>query len=157
MIAWRICKAKRAATALSGEGAARFPGRWNSARHPVVYLGQSRALAALELLVHVEDLALLGGVSWVAVPVEFADDLVSAATRLPADWDAVPAPAGTRALGDRWLESGRSAVLRVPSVVVRGEFNYLLNPAHPDFARIKAGPPEVFKFDQRLRFPRSPA
>jgi RES domain-containing protein len=55
-----------------------------------------------------------------------------------------------QALGDQWLDSQESAVLRVQSVVARGEHNYLLNPAHPDFAAIVPEPPAIFRFDPRL-------
>lgn len=69
---------------------------------------------------------------------------------LPAGWRASPAPPQTQAIGDAWLAERRSAVLAVPSAVVPIESNYLLNPAHPDFARITAGQPESFDLDQRL-------
>jgi RES domain-containing protein len=75
---------------------------------------------------------------------------------LPRDWRASPAPAALRALGDRWLEEGRSAVLRIPSAVVGAvgvEFNYLLNPAHPDFRLITIGPEQAYDVDERLNRP----
>lgn len=150
MIAWRICKAKRKATALSGEGAAKFPGRWNSAGRHVVYLGESRSLAALEVLVHAEDLSVLNAIRWVAIPVEFDPSLVSVPIALPAGWDAVPAPSVTHRLGDEWLDGKHSLILRVPSVVTKGEFNYLVNPAHPDFAKLTIHPAEPYRFDQRI-------
>lgn len=150
MIAWRICKAKHQATALSGDGAAKYPGRWNSVGRRIVYLGESRSLAALETLVHAEDLSLLSAIAWVAIPVEFDDSLVFHPSRFPAGWDSVPPDAATRHFGDDWIDGRRSLALRVPSVVIKGECNYLLNPLHPDFARIKAGTPEPFSFDKRV-------
>jgi len=154
MIAWRICKAKREATALSGEGAAKYPGRWNSAGRRVVYLGESRSLAALEALVHTEDLSLLSAISWIVIPVEFDDALVSEPGILPADWRSVPPVNATRQLGDTWIDGQLSVALRVPSVVTKGEFNYLLNPGHRDFVRVKMGAPEPFHFDKRIGQPR---
>jgi len=53
-------------------------------------------------------------------------------------------------MGDAWIKSGRPAALRVPSVIVPGEFNYLLNPRHPDFSNLKFGEPAAFLFDPRL-------
>jgi RES domain-containing protein len=150
VIAWRICKTRRVAAALSGEGAAKIPGRWNSTGRPMVYLAESRALAAMEILVHVEDVSLLSAASWSVVPVEFEESLASTATHLPDDWDAVPAPVSTRGFGDRWLDGQRSLLLRVPSAVVNGEFNFLLNPNHPDIRKAKARTAEVFYFDHRL-------
>lgn len=150
MIAWRIGKARRRDTALTGEGSAKFPGRWNSAGRRMVYLGESRSLAALEVLAHAEDLSLLKAIEWIAIPVRFDDALISNPTRLPPDWDAIPPPASTRAIGDKWLDSLRSLALRVPSAVTKGEHNYLLNPQHPEFVKIKIGDAEPYFFDQRI-------
>ncbi len=150
MKAWRVCAARYAATAFSGEGAAKFPGRWNSAGRPMIYLAESRALAGMEILVHIEDVSLLSAMAWVAIPAEFGDALIGETPRLPRDWRAIPAAQGTRRLGDRWLESNASVVLRVPSVTIQGEFNYIVNPRHPDYARLHIGHPEPFHFDARL-------
>ncbi|HEY1792906.1 MAG TPA: RES family NAD+ phosphorylase [Opitutaceae bacterium] len=150
MIAWRLCNAKRSATALTGEGAAKFPGRWNSTGRSVVYMSESRSLAALEVLAHTEDTSLLGAVKWVAIQVEFDGGLVSEVRRLPPNWSELPSPASTRAVGDEWIEKRRSLVLRVPSVVTAGEFNLLLNPRHPDLAKARIGSPQAFRFDSRI-------
>lgn len=148
--AWRICKTKWARSAFDGRGAAVVPGRWNSSGTSIIYTAESRSLASLEVLVHAEDTSLLSAMSMVAIPISFADTLVETPAKFPPDWRELPAPASTRAFGDAWIASGRSAILRVPSVVTLGEFNYLLNPHHPDFARITLGKPELFSFDGRL-------
>ena len=72
---------------------------------------------------------------------------------LPRDWRQDSAPASTRSIGDAWVLSGTGAALRVPSVVVPMEFNYALNPRHPDFARVVVGTPMPFPFDPRLPLP----
>ena len=69
---------------------------------------------------------------------------------LPRDWRKSRAPATLRTLGDQWIAEGRSAVLRVPSVLIETESNYLLNPAHRDFSRCGFGKPKPFQFDRRL-------
>jgi len=69
---------------------------------------------------------------------------------LPPNWREYPAPPQLQAIGDKWVRSKRSAVLRVPSVIVPGEHNYLLNPEHPKFRRIVVGKPEKFALDLRL-------
>ncbi|MGH7943674.1 MAG: RES family NAD+ phosphorylase [Opitutaceae bacterium] len=148
--AWRICKEKRAVTAFDGRGAAENPGRWNSAAVAIAYAAESRSLAAVEVLVHTEDTSLLAGIRWAAVPVSFGESLIQVPKRVPDDWRQVPAPASTRAFGDAWVAEGRSVVMRVPSVVTPGEFNYLINPRHPDFNQLKIGSPEPFSFDLRL-------
>lgn len=68
----------------------------------------------------------------------------------PKNWRAEPAPKRLQTLGDDWLVFGKSAVLRVPSAIVAGEFNYLLNPLHSDFSRLPIHGPERFPIDKRL-------
>ncbi len=147
--AWRIVRENHAATALDGEGARRYGGRWNSPGTRVVYASATLSLAALELLVH-----LLPPVRfrYVAIPIEFDDGLVEVVSMdsLPIEWTEEPPPQSTQWMGDRWVEEGRSAVLRLPSVIVPTEPNYLLNPAHPDFRKVRIGAPAPFAFDPRL-------
>lgn len=147
---WRIIKAKHRSTAFSGLGARSFGGRWNSPGVAMVYLAESRALAALELLVHLMAADLPS--RYVFIPVEVPDILVEPldAKRLLKDWRATPAPTRLREMGDAWLAGGSSAVLQVPSAVVPREFNFLLNPAHADSAKLVIGDSEPFDFDLRL-------
>jgi RES domain-containing protein len=147
--AWRIVKEKHTATAFSGEGAAKTGGRWNSRGVPVVYASCTKALAALESLVHLNPTVLF---KYVAFRIKFDDALVEIfpAKALPADWQTEPPPPSTKAIGDDWVRAMRSAVLALPSVIISGEPNYLLNPAHPDFKKISIGKPEPFAFDPRL-------
>jgi RES domain-containing protein len=149
-VGWRIVKSARAATAFDGEGARLYGGRWNSPGLAVVYTAENVSLAALELLVHLQESALLA--SYSLLPATFPAGLVSAleTAALPARWNAYPGPARLRELGDAWLAERRSAVLAVPSAVVPAERNYLLNPAHPDFRKVTLGPPQRFAFDRRL-------
>jgi RES domain-containing protein len=118
----------------------------------VVYTSGTLALALVETLVHLPSGVLP---AFTAVPVDFDDALVMALDRedLPADWMKDPAPASTKALGDAWVFAARSAVLRVPSVVVPPEHNYVIDPDHPDFPRIRIGTPIPFPFDARLPLP----
>ena len=151
MRVWRICKAEHAATAFTGEGAILYPGRWHRAGIPVVYCSESRALAALEQLVHLHRNRLPP--HFVCFPVDIPHDLAITVVRvqdLPADWRRYPEPAELRDIGTRWAEAGDTVVLQVPSAVVPGEHNFLLNPRHPDFGRLVLGDPEPFEFDQRL-------
>lgn len=145
--AWRIVKAKHAASAFSGEGARLYGGRWNSAGVSLVYTSATRALAALESMVHLNPPVLF---SYAIIPVEFDAALVEKIPALPPGWNAMPAPPATRLLGDAWARESRSAVLEVPSVIIPSEPNYLLNPAHPDFKAVTIGAPEPFSFDPRL-------
>lgn len=149
---WRITSETWSHAAFTGEGSRRSPGRWNSRGIPVVYTAESRSLAVLEALVNFEGTDRRKLPPCVLFEVRFDVRLVEVLepSMLPADWVAYPAPPTTRELGDRWAAEGRSAVLRVPSVVTRGEVNYVLNPLHPEFARIEIQPPEPVLWDPRL-------
>jgi RES domain-containing protein len=147
--AWRILKKKHADTAFSGEGARLYGGRWNSPGVPVVYTSSTKALAALESLVHLNPQMLF---KYVAIPIEFDKAVLEVLPirTLPTDWQVEPPPPSSKAVGDDWVLKARSAVLALPSVIISGEPNYLLNPAHPDFKKISIGKPEPFAFDSRL-------
>ena len=132
--AWRLVKAAHAASAFDGEGARRFGGRWNARGTPMVYLGGTLSLAALEVFIHLsaEDARL----RFVAMALDIPDvvtieDLEP--EKLPRDWRNEPPPAACQALGTAWAKKEGAAVLRVPSVIVPVEWNVLLNPRHPDF------------------------
>lgn len=148
--AWRITKQKHAKTAFTGEGARLYGGRWNSAGLPVVYAAQSRALALTEILVHLESAQILS--RYVFFEVEIDDSYIADVDpdSLPKNWQTEPAPHRLQEIGDDWLASGASVALRVPSAIVVGEFNYLLNPLHPDFSKIEIRGPEKFLIDKRL-------
>ena len=147
--AWRIVKEKHAATAFSGEGAAKTGGRWNSRGVPVVYVSGTKSLAALENLVHLNPPVLF---KYVAVRVQFDEALIEKTplNHLPSNWWVEPPAPSSKAVGDVWVRQSRSAVLELPSVIISGEPNYLLNPAHPDFKKISLSKPEPFAFDPRL-------
>ena len=148
----RICKTKYAATAFDGEGAFRFGGRWNTRGTRMIYTAGSLALAALEMLVHLDDDELLSAYSFVAAQIPPALILpVNAFRPLPKNWNASPPPVALQRIGDEWVRSRVSAALEVPTAIVPLEQNYLLNPAHPDFAQIKLEKLRRFRFDQRFR------
>lgn len=148
--AWRIVNADYAATAFDGEGASRVGGRWTSPGRRAAYAADSIALAALEILVHLQSVATM--TEFVVVPARFPRSLVRRITlsMLPRTWKAWPAPPALRQFGDEWHEAKWSPVLAVPSVVVDAEENYVINPAHPDFARIEIDQARPFRLDARL-------
>lgn len=147
---WRIVKARYASAAWSGEGARRWPGRWNGPGSAVVYTADSPALAMLEILVNLGHEGLLQS-SYVLASADVPDALVEEldAARLPPNWSASPCPPAVQALGDAWVAGGSSVALRVPSAVVEGH-NVLLNPAHPAFREVKLGEPKPLRVDARL-------
>jgi RES domain-containing protein len=110
-------------------------------------MAEGVALAVIENLVHMSPQDFpIGYVSVAAVLPDGLNIATEQDLRLRADLREL----SSQDLGDWWIDSRESAVLEVPSAVVAGEHNYLLNPAHPDFARIIAGPPALFHFDPRL-------
>ncbi|HXE11243.1 MAG TPA: RES family NAD+ phosphorylase [Bryobacteraceae bacterium] len=150
MLVWRISKAKFAASSFSGEGARLFDGRWNYAGIRMVYTSTSLALAAVEFFVHLD-------------PSVMPDDLVSIKAKLPDNAkveriDPASLPANWRKvdnnqlrhLGSEWARKGSSLALLVPSAVMDDEWNVLLNPAHPDFAKVEVSPPQPFRYDERM-------
>ena len=147
---WRICRARYADEAFSGQGARRFGGRWNTPGGPLVYASSSLALAAIELFVHLE-------------PNQQPDDLVSIAALLPEGEPALrlepnKLPRGwwtddvepLRSLGDRWIRDAASLAIEVPSAALRMEWNVLVNPLHPEIANLKIETPQPFHFDARM-------
>jgi RES domain-containing protein len=140
---YRVCRAIHAR--LDGEGANQVGGRWNSSGRAVVYMAQSISLAVLENLVHMSKMDF--PVGYVSVSALIPDQL----NILTEDAVRKDCPdAGTRELGDHWLGSLGSAVLRVRSAVIPEEFNFLLNPRHPEFAQIVVESAIPFVFDERL-------
>ena len=147
--AYRIVNHKWRTSALDGEGARLHGGRWNHPGHPCVYLASSRALAALELLVHLTPKTKCVRFSFLEVNLT-ALSMEKIAT-LPRGWDE-PLPSGaTREAGTEWLRSKRSAVLQVPSVLIQEEPNYLLNPSHPECENLFPVAARDFFFDPRLK------
>lgn len=146
----RLTLARDVDTAFSGEGARRVGGRWTPVGYPAVFTASSIALAVLETLVHT-DPRVLPSHQCIAVDVPDSieiDDVDEA--RLPADWRDTPASAVLQAIGGEWLDAARTVLLRVPSVVVPQESNYVINPIHPDFSTLIRHAPEPFTMDARL-------
>lgn len=150
MRAFRLVKAALAPAALDGEGARRFGGRWNSPGRPMVYAASSLSLAALEILVHLQDAALLRR-AYAFLVLECVDGLAQRLDPglLPPDWQRPEHPA-LKEIGDRWLDARSSAALEVPSAIVPLEWNVLFNPLHPDWSRVSASAARAFSFDPRL-------
>ena len=149
MVVWRLTLSKH--TAPDGEGARRYGGRWNAPGTPVVYTSNTLSLAVLEYLVHVDSDLLPD--SLVSIKATIPDGLAIESVQvsdLPGDWKDKIIPVTLQERGTSWVNRAQSAVLRVPSVVIEHEWNYVLNPNHSDFPRIKWGAAIAFSFDPRL-------
>ena len=147
---WRIAKTRYASTAFDGEGARLNGARWSSVAVRVAYASQSVALATLEVMVGLQQSRFLPAYSLVSAQVDEGDVEVLPPAALPANWRSHPPAPESQAIGDRWIAEQRALVLRVPSAIIDGEFNYLLNPAHPAFEGVAISAPTPFAFDPRL-------
>lgn len=150
MIVYRLSKEKYK-NDLSGKGAEKAGGRWNSKGVALLYTGQYKALCTTEIAVH-SSLRVLPSNYWL-VTIEFPDSAgifeVNLKT-LPKDWKAFPHLHTTQLIGDGFAVNGKLLVMKAPSAVVPGDFNYLINPNHKLSSQIRIIASEPFEFDERL-------
>ena len=148
---YRILRKRYAKNPFDGEGAYRYGGRWSSPGVRLAYASEHLSLAMIEYFVHLDrddpppDLVVAAA----DVPDDVSRVTVGPGS-LPATWRQTPAPAELGAIGDRFARTRRHAILVVPSALAPDESNWLLNPDHPNFARIRSHPPEPFAYDLRF-------
>lgn len=150
MIVFRLTKEKYALD-LSGTGASLFGYRWNSKGIKAVYTASSRALAMAEVLVHLPVNFLPE--NYKMLEIEIPDDVKIEqvdVSKLKEGWNFFPHQPMTKELGDAFFHANRACVLKVPSAVVKGDFNYILNPNHPDMDKIEVVDVTDFPFDNRI-------
>lgn len=150
MKVYRLSKS-RYAHDLTGKGAELTGGRWNKVGTKILYTSESRALCTAEIAVHTP----IGIIptDYYLITFEIADTVeisqLDEATLKP-DWKSFPHSNTTQEIGEDFISKGEFLVLKVPSAVVQGDFNYLINPLHKDFDKVKIVDKEMFTFDQRL-------
>ena len=150
MKTYRLAKQDYAAD-FSGKGAELTGGRWNSKGTAMVYTSQSRALCLAEIAVHVP--VGIVPLNYFLTEIEFPDNIefISVSEEsLPSGWNSFPHSQFTQELGDDFIATNKSLIMKVPSAVVQGDFNFLINPKHPDFGFIRIIQIEPFSFDKRL-------
>lgn len=148
MTAWRLTHERFAEQALSGNGGLFAPGRWHSRGKRIVYTSNSLALATLELFVNLPIKRQLA--HYVKSRAEIPESLIEVLENLTLQaFLRSPERFDSRSYGDTWLAEVRSCVLQVPSRVVPQEWNYLLNPLHPNFSEITATT-NAYEVDERL-------
>jgi RES domain-containing protein len=145
---WRVCKQKHESMAFSGEGGLYTPSRWMPQGFRVVYTAETLALATLEVFVHTESNKIPLIAIRASLPQTMAIEAVEM-NMLPANWHQPTAYSALQKLGKNWLLSNRTPILKVPSVIVPVEFNYLLNPQHPDYEITQVSSMR-FQFDNRM-------
>ena len=154
MIVYRIEREKYVDTTLQGIGASMSEGyRWNSLNTRLVYTAESRALATLEVSVHL-DLSEDLPTDRFYLEIEIPDDITILEVELkdlPDDWDAKPPIITTQTIGDDFVHENEAAILKVPSSIVPQEYNYLINPNHSDASKIKIINKTRMSFDRRFQ------
>ncbi|MCF7832382.1 MAG: RES family NAD+ phosphorylase [Candidatus Marinimicrobia bacterium] len=150
MFVYRL--AKKGHPGLSGKGAEKFGGRWNSKGTPMIYASESRALSMLEKYVHLPPGILPKGMLMLTIAIP--DTVVPAnigVNELVSNWKTDNAGLiETKKIGNDFIASNSACVLRVPSAIVPGDHNFLINPDHPDFNKIMILEEVDFPFDDRL-------
>jgi len=142
---------KKYASELSGIGASKSGNRWNSKGTEIIYCANSRALAMAEVSVHLslinvpKDFVMLE----INIPKSIAIQILNE-KELPENWNDFPHTYKTRKLGDTFIYSNENCILKVPSAVVKGDYNYLINPRHRNFKKINILNFYEFPFDKRL-------
>lgn len=150
MIVFRLGKEKYK-NDLSGIGAEKFGGRWNSKGVRMVYASQSRALANLEVAVHLT--LKLVPKNYYLTSIEIPDELILdyPEKKLQGkNWKTHPPSSFTQAEGDKFIRTGNILALKVPSAIVQGDYNFLINPLHSDIHKVEVLSSELFSFDKRL-------
>ncbi|HXS36048.1 MAG TPA: RES family NAD+ phosphorylase [Flavipsychrobacter sp.] len=147
MIVYRITLAKHADKLIASGYAA----RWNSKDVKIIYTAETRALACLENVVHRNSRGLQENfrIILIEIPRNVHIEIINR-DDLPTDWRKFSKMPFTQNIGNEWVKSAKSAVLKIPSVIIPEEHNYLINPAHSDFKHIKHLAQEQFEFDPRL-------
>ena len=154
MRVFRIERGKYLKTTLTGTGTALTSGfRWNSLHTRMVYSAESRALATLEVAVHLDITEDMPSDRYL-VEIEIPDNLKIIEipiSKLPKGWDSKPPLLNTQQIGDDFIYKMKAAVLKVPSSIIHQEYNYLINPLHPDSKKIKVVSKKRFQFDKRIK------
>jgi RES domain-containing protein len=149
MYVWRICSKKYRDMAFSGIGGLCTQSRWLPKGYPVVYTAESLALASLEVFVHTTESSSIPSV---AIRALIQDNIAIEAIDLnilPPNWQEESAYPQLQAIGEEWIKSQRTPILKVPSAIIPVEFNYILNPEHPDL-EFQCDLEMDFKFDRRM-------
>lgn len=154
MIVFRIEREKYLTSTLLGIGASMSEGyRWNSLNTRIIYTAESRALATLEISVHLDLSEDLPNDRYY-VAIEIPDDITIQEVKLedlPEDWNSNPPTLTTQTIGDDFVNYNEAAILKVPSSIVPQEFNYLINPNHLEASKIKVLSTTKIIFDSRFK------
>lgn len=148
---YRILRRLHAKTPFDGEGSYRYGGRWSSVGTRIVYTAEHLSLAMIEYFVRIESDASPGDLVLATAEIPDGVSRISIALgQLPKNWRFSPAPRELARIGDRFVDEGRAAILMVPSVLAPSESNWLINPRHAEFPRVRIRSLEPFYYDHRF-------
>ncbi len=150
MLLYRVCRTQFA-NDLSGTGSRIYGGRWNSPGMAAVYTSESKSLAVLEILTNTPPGILISYFSILTIEISgkfFIDEIPE--ETLPKNWNEFPAPDILARLGDKWLKQGQNLLLKIPSAIISSESNFIINPAHADFKKVKIIFTETLDLDKRI-------
>ena len=148
---YRILRKAYARKPLDGEGAYRFGGRWSSPGVRLAYTAEHLSLAIIEYFVHID--ADDSPKDLVVVRAEIPDTVprvIIPVGGLPRNWRAIPPPPELAQIGDDFVRRRQAAILIVPSALAPAESNWLINPRHPEFRKVRLNRPEPFQYDPRF-------
>ena len=150
MEVFRLSRQKHASE-FSGIGAALKGARWNSIGMELIYTASNRSLAMAEVAVHFNLATIPSDYLMMTI---FVPDSISIVrineVDLPIEWNVFPHPKSTQEIGDHFIRENKQCVMQIPSVVTKGDFNFLINPYHSEFTNIKIIATEKFPFDNRI-------
>ncbi len=150
MLVYRLSRKKYTAV-LSGKGASKSDNRWNSKGTEIIYCSESRALAMAEVAVHLSVGTLPGAFIMLELLIpETIQVVILKEKNIPVGWSNFPHILSTQKIGDNFITSGDTCVLKVPSAIVKGDYNYLINPHHTDFSKIQIINSYDFPLDKRF-------
>lgn len=150
MIVFRLAKSKYCHD-LSGKGAEITGGRWNSKGVAMVYTSESRALCVAEIAVHIQLTIIPTDFTLIHIFIpDSLNILEMTPEKLPTDWNSIPPINMTQAMGDSFIRVNTHPIFKLPSAVIPGDFNYLINPTHTASRKIEIIKTEPFTFDKRL-------
>jgi RES domain-containing protein len=140
------CTLKKWAHDLSGQGAFLYGGRWNTVGHHALYTAENNLLAALEVAIRIPLTKISS--EYVMVPIDISSGIEVYEPRLTKGWNSKISI--TQKVGDLFLEENKYLAMKVPSALMSNTYNFLLNPKHKLFSKMKAGKSESLLFDDRL-------
>lgn len=135
---------------LTGTGAEITGGRWNSKGVRVLYTAGSASLAMLEVVAHINNTVIEAAYCMIVLEVPANSLIEFKSTELSRNWDNFPAERETKLVGDKFVKEQKALILKVPSVLIPEDNNYLINPAHKKFSDVKVISKRNISFDKRL-------